>query len=249
MWTRTTSRPPRSPKPAWPKPTAPTTCTSARRSPRFLASTPMHMRQNRRRPTCPGALQRRQRAAGFRRADPIGPAEQGRVRLVYGRGCRPAGENRARDPRDQPPLCVAGSGPRRQARRRCSARRRVRNHRRRRPSSDHLHAGEQKEGLQADLKPGIVYTFVHPRQADLPWIPMKQIRAGITGQSAPPPEKAPMQPGRFTTPPGRPATPTADQSLTFTVPPDKRKASSSRRSRVPRRPWISSRATEGPRWR
>ena len=83
-------------------------------------------------------------------------------------------------------------------------------------------AGEQKEGLQADLKPGIVYTFVHPRQADLPWIPMKQIRAGITGQSAPPPEKAPMQPGRFTTPPGRPATPTADQSLTFTVPPDKK---------------------------
>ena len=46
---------------------------------------------------------------------------------------------------------------------------------------------------------------------------MKQIRAGLTGQSAPPPEKAPTQPGRPAMAPARPATPTPDQSLTFTV--------------------------------
>jgi HEAT repeat protein len=81
-------------------------------------------------------------------------------------------------------------------------------------------AGEQKESFQADLKPGIVYAFVYPRQADLPWIPMRQIRAGLTGQSAPPPEKAPTPPGRPATPPGRPATPPPDPALTFT--PDKK---------------------------
>ncbi len=77
-------------------------------------------------------------------------------------------------------------------------------------------AGEKKEAIQTDLKPGIVYTFVHPQQADLPWIPMKQIRAGITGQSAPT-ENAPMPAGRAGMPPGRAATPAPEQSLTFTV--------------------------------
>ena len=77
-------------------------------------------------------------------------------------------------------------------------------------------AGEKKEAIQTDLKPGIVYTFVHPQQADLPWIPMKQIRAGITGQSAPT-ENAPTPAGRAGMPPGRAATPAPEQSLTFTV--------------------------------
>ena len=46
-------------------------------------------------------------------------------------------------------------------------------------------AGGQKEGFQADLKPGIVYTFVHPWQADLAWIPMRQYRAALAGTASP----------------------------------------------------------------
>jgi HEAT repeat protein len=42
-------------------------------------------------------------------------------------------------------------------------------------------AGGQKEGFQVDLKPGIVYMFVHPRQADLAWIPMREYRAALSG--------------------------------------------------------------------
>jgi HEAT repeat protein len=47
-----------------------------------------------------------------------------------------------------------------------------------------LAAGEQKESFQAELKPGIVYTFIHPWQADLPWIPLRQYHAAITGQKS-----------------------------------------------------------------
>ena len=101
------------------------------------------------------------------------------------------------DPRDQRPLRLAGSGPRRQARRRRSARRRVRDPGRRRPHQIAFTAGGQKEALQVDLKPGLVYTFVHPRQADLAWIPMRQYRAALTAQSRRRRDAA--------TPPGRPA--------------------------------------------
>ncbi len=93
------------------------------------------------------ALQRRQRAAGCRRAGPLRPAQKDRVRLGNGRRRRPAGADGAGDSRDEPPLCIAGSGPRRQARRRRSSRRRVRHPGRRRLSSDHPHGRRTERDL------------------------------------------------------------------------------------------------------
>ena len=80
-------------------------------------------------------------------------------------------------------------------------------------------AGGQKEGFAVDLKPGIVYTFVHPWQINLPFIPMRQYRMTL---AAPPPPPAPLPgqpappPVRLTTPPGQPAPPPAPVSP-FTV--------------------------------
>jgi HEAT repeat protein len=76
-------------------------------------------------------------------------------------------------------------------------------------------AGDQKDDIEVDLEPGIVYTFVHPRQADLPWLPMRQYRAAMTGQPAPGTEKS-------ATPAGRPAPPVSEPSSSFTVERDER---------------------------